>query len=280
MQVIMMDEGAKHALIERDFSYKLTDSHHDNDIGTGAAVRKRSKLYLHLKKWLERAILDYGLIAEGDRVLVGVSGGTDSFALLDLLRSPMIFVPKFSVTAVHIDLGFAGGERDAGLIEGELKKMVSDYVIEETDIGPLAHSEFNRKNPCFLCSRLRRKRIFEIAEAKGCNRIAFAHHRDDIIETLLINLFYGREISTMKPNQSIFNGALHIVRPLAYLREGLIKKYAGERGFNVVANRCPTGKTSKRLYVKELLHSLEKENPQIRHNIWTAMHHVKPDYLL
>ena len=267
-------------MIERDFSYKLTDSHHDNDNGTGPVERKRSKLYLHLKKWLEKAILDYGMIAEGDRVLVGVSGGADSLVLLDLLNSPMIFVPKYSVTAVHIDLGFEGGEGDAGLIEGELKKIVSDYVIEKTDIGPLAHSEFNRKNPCFLCSRLRRKRIFEIAEAKGCNRIAFAHHRDDIIETLLINLFYGREISTMKPDQSIFKGKLHIIRPLAYLGEGLIKKYAGERGFNVVANRCPTSKTSKRIYIKELLHSLEKENRQIRHNIWTAMHHVKTDYLL
>jgi tRNA 2-thiocytidine biosynthesis protein TtcA len=276
----MTDEGAKHTLIERDFSYKLIDSHHDDDNGTGSAVRRRSKLYLHLKKWLEKAILDYGMIAEGDRVLVGVSGGADSFALLDLLNTPMIFVPKFSVTAVHIDLGFAGGEGVAELIEGELKKMVSDYVIEKTEIGPLAHSEFNRKNPCFLCSRLRRKRIFEIAEAKGCNRIAFAHHRDDIIETLLINLFYGREISTMKPDQSIFKGALHIIRPLSYLREGLIKKYAGERGFNVVANRCPTSKTSKRIYIKELLHSLERENRQIRHNIWTAMHHVKTDYLL
>jgi tRNA 2-thiocytidine biosynthesis protein TtcA len=275
-----MDEGAKHTLIERDFSYRLTSGHHDNDNGTGLVARKRSKLYLHLKKWLEKAILDYGMIAEGDKVLVGVSGGADSLVLLDLLNSPMIFVPKYSVTAVHIDLGFEGGEGDAGLIEGELKKMVSDYVIEKTDIGPLTHSEFNRKNPCFLCSRLRRKRIFEIAEAKGCNRIAFAHHRDDIIETLLINLFYGREISTMMPDQSIFKGALHIIRPLAYLREGLIKKYSGERGFNVVDNRCPTSKTSKRIYIKELLHSLEKENQQIRHNIWTAMHHVKTDYLL
>jgi len=275
-----MDKGAKHTLIETDFSYKLTGSRNDNNNRTGPVERKRSKLYLHLKKWLEKAILDYGMIAEGDRVLVGVSGGTDSFALLDLLNSPMIFVPKFSVTAVHIDLGFAGGEGDGDLIDGELKKMVSDHIIEKTDIGPLAHSEFNRKNPCFLCSRLRRKRIFEIAEAKGCNRIAFAHHRDDIIETLLINLFYGREISTMKPDQSIFKGALHIIRPLAYLQEELIKKYAGERGFNVVANRCPTSKTSKRVYIKELLHSLEKENTQIRHNIWTAMHHVKTDYLL
>lgn len=265
-------------MLESDFSYKLIDSKHDN--GIGRTARRRSKLFLHLKKWLEKAILDYGMIGEGDRVLVGVSGGADSYALLDLLSSPMIFAPKFSVTAVHIDLGFAGGERDGEIIEGELKKMVSDYVIEKTDIGPLAHSEFNRKNPCFLCSRLRRKRIFEIAQAKGCNRIAFAHHRDDIIETLLINLFYGREISTMKPDQSIFKGALHIIRPLAYLSEGLIKKYAGERGFEVVANRCSTSKTSKRIYIKELLHSLEKENPQIRHNIWTAMHHVKPDYLL
>jgi len=280
LQGIMTDKGAKHTLIERDFSYKLTASRHGYDNGSGPAERRRSKLYLHLKKWLEKAILDYGMIAEGDRVLVGVSGGADSFALLDLLNSPMIFVPKFSVTAVHIDLGFAGSEGNADLIERELKKMASDYVIEKTDIGPVAHSEFNRKNPCFLCSRLRRKRIFEIAAAKGCNRIAFAHHRDDIIETLLINLFYGREISTMKPDQSIFRGALHIIRPLTYIREGLIKKYAGERGFKVVANRCPTSKTSKRLYVKELLHSLEKDNRQIRHNIWTAMHHVKKDYLL
>lgn len=244
------------------------------------AERRSSKLYLHLKKWLEKAVLDYGMIAEGDRVLVGVSGGSDSFALLDLLNSPMIFLPKFSVTAVHIDLGFPGGDGDAELIEAELRKMVPNYIVEKTDIGPVAHSENNRKNPCFLCSRLRRRRIFEIAAAKGCNRIAFAHHRDDIIETLLINLFYGREISTMKPNQSIFQGKLHIIRPLTYLREGLVKKYAVERGFSIVANRCPTSGTSRRLYIKNLIHTLEKENRQLRHNIWTAMHHVKPDYLL
>jgi tRNA 2-thiocytidine biosynthesis protein TtcA len=243
-------------------------------------VRKQSKLYHHLKKWLEKAILDHQMIEEGDRVLVGISGGADSFVLLDLLASSMIFTPKFSLAVVHIDLGFEGHEGDAAIIEGELKKRGHDFIVERTDIGPLAHSDFNRKNPCFLCSRLRRKRIFEIADAQGCNRIAFAHHRDDIIETLLLNLFYGREISTMKPSQSIFKGAMHIIRPLAYLEEGLIKKYARECVFNIVANRCPTSKTSRRLYIKELLNSLEKENRQIRHNIWTAMHHVKKDYLL
>jgi len=242
--------------------------------------RDHSKLYLHLKKWLEKAVRDYGMIAAGDRVLIGVAGGADSLALLDLLTSPMIFVPEFSVTAVHIDLGFAGGEEDAEHIESELRDKVSEYVVEKTDIGPLAHSAVNRKNPCFLCSRLRRRRIFEIAAARGCNRIDFAHHRDDIIETLLINMFYGREISTMKPNQSIFKGELHIIRPLAYIQEGLIKKYAGERGFAVTPNRCPTSGNSRRRYIKELLRSLEKENRLLRHNLWTAMHHVKPDYLL
>jgi tRNA 2-thiocytidine biosynthesis protein TtcA len=96
--------------------------------------------------------------------------------------------------------------------------------MEKTDIGNLAHSDFNKKNPCFLCSRLRRKRIFEIADAEGCNKIAFAHHRDDIIETLLINMFYGREISTMMPNQRIFGGKLHIIRPLGLFAGGTGKK--------------------------------------------------------
>jgi len=242
--------------------------------------REHAKLYLHLKKWLEKAVLDYGMIAAGDRVLVGVSGGADSLALIDLLASPMIFVPEFSVAAVHVDLGFAGGEGDAELVETEIRKIVPEYVIEKTNIGPLAHSAVNRKNPCFLCSRLRRRRIFEIAAARGCNRVALAHHRDDIIETLLINMFYGREISTMMPKQSIFKGELHIIRPLAYLPEGLIKKYAGERGFPVLPNRCPTSGNSRRRYIKELLRTLEKENRLLRHNLWTAMHHVKTDYLL
>ena len=241
---------------------------------------KTTKLFLHLKKWLEKAVLDYKMIEEGDRVLVGVSGGADSFALLDLLDSPMIFVPRFSFIAVNVDMGF---DHDY-IAYRELEKYFQEnnyrYIIEKTDIGNLAHSDFNKKNPCFLCSRLRRKRIFEIADAEGCNKIAFAHHRDDIIETLLINMFYGREISTMMPNQSIFGGNLHIIRPLSYLREELVKKYSKERQFPIVKNDCPSSITSKRGYIKNLLNELEKDNKQIRENIYKAMSHVKPDYLV
>lgn len=224
--------------------------------------------------------MDYGMIDEGDRVLVGVSGGADSFALLDLLDSRMIVIPTFSFVAVNIDMGFDPDYIAYQELEKYFENNRYEYVLEKSDIGVLSHSDFNRKNPCFLCSRLRRKRIFEIADQKGCNKIAFAHHRDDIIETLMINLFYGREISTMMPNQSIFGGKLHIIRPLVYLREELVKKYSRERQFPVVKNACPSCENSKRGYIKNLLDQLEVDNPDIRHNIYTAMSHVKPDYLL
>jgi len=240
---------------------------------------KNTKLFFHLKKWLEKAVMDHRMIEPGDRLLVGVSGGADSFALLDLLDSPMVFVPDFSMLAVHIDMEFD----PEYMAYREIQKYLDDnryqYVMEKTDIGLLAHSDFNRKNPCFLCSRLRRKRIFEIADRHGCNKIAFAHHRDDIIETLLINMFYGREISTMMPCQSVFGGKLHIIRPLAVLEERLIKKYRHERGLPTFKNACPSSENSRRNYVKKLLDSLEIDNPNIRHNIYTALGHVKPDYL-
>jgi len=243
------------------------------------AADRRTRLYLHMKKWLEKAVMDHGMIEEGDRVLVGVSGGKDSYVLLDLLDSPMVFVPAFSMMAVNIDPGFDDDYRTYHILEAYLKEKGYRYAMEKSDIGPLAHSEYNRKNPCFLCSRLRRKRIFEIAGEHGFNKIAFAHHRDDIIETLLINMFYGREISTMMPIQSIFGGKMSIIRPLSYIREDLVKKYAAERAFPVTESRCPTGKSSRRNYIKELLKTLEKDNRKIRDNIFLSMSHVKKDYL-
>jgi len=240
---------------------------------------KSTKLYLHLKKWLEKAAVDYNMIKEGDRILVGVSGGLDSLVLLNLLNTSMVFLPQFSILAVNIDLGFDEEYRGYAELENCLRKNGHEYIMEKTDIGPLAHSDYNKKNPCFLCSRMRRKRIFEIANENGCNRIAFAHHKDDIIETLLINIFYGREISTMMPDQSVFGGKFHIIRPLAYIREPLIKKYAREKNIPVIENGCPTSKISRRMYIKRLLDDMEKDNKDVRENIFKSMSHVKMDYL-
>jgi len=243
------------------------------------SLLKKTKLFLHLKKWLEKAVMDYEMIAPGDKVLVGVSGGRDSMTLLSLLNTSMIYLPPFSIMAVHIDLGFDPEGIGAGTLGRWLEEGGHDFVIDKSDIGPLSHSEYNRKNPCFLCSRLRRKRIFEMAERYGCNKIAFAHHRDDIIETLLLNIFYGREISTMVPDQSIFGGKLHIIRPLAYMREELVKKFAAEQRFPIIEELCPTSLVSRRRAVKELLAKLAEDNPGVKENIWKAMGHVKTDYL-
>ncbi len=240
---------------------------------------KKTKLFLHLKKWLEKGSMDYNMIEPGDRLLVGVSGGADSLALLDLLNTPMLFIPNdFSILAVNIDLGFDGGEGRL-VLENYLRENGYRYIIDRTGIGPQAHAAGAKKNPCFICSRLRRRRMFEIAAAEGCNKVVLAHHRDDIIETLLINIFYGREISTMMPNQSIFQGKMSIIRPLAYIKEELVKKYAREQEFPVVANGCPTSRTSKRVAIKELLSGMEKENKKVRDNIFRSLYHVKPDYL-
>jgi tRNA 2-thiocytidine biosynthesis protein TtcA len=228
---------------------------------------------------MEAAIMDYSMISEGDKVLVGVSGGVDSLSLFDLLNTPMVHVPPFSLLAVNIDMGFDRTYRDYDILESYFAGNGYSYIMEKTDIGPLSHSEYNKKNPCYLCSRLRRKRIFEIAEEQGCKKVALAHHRDDVIETLLINLFFGREISTMNPRQSIFQGELQIIRPFFYIEEGLIKKYGRERGFPVIENACPTSRTSKRVYIRNLLNTLEKDYKGVRENVYKAMRHVKVDYM-
>jgi tRNA 2-thiocytidine biosynthesis protein TtcA len=158
--------------------------------------------------------------------------------------------------------------------------MGYNLTVDYTDHGIVAHSPENRENPCFLCAKLRRKRIFEIAHSLGCNKVALAHNKDDLIETLFLNICYAGEISTMKPAQPFFKGEFLLIRPFCFADENLIRRFASQQGFPEFANPCPTAKVSKRKEIKELLYKLYHSNKKIKGNIFRSMQHIKQDYLL
>ncbi len=219
------------------------------------------------------------MISDGDNIAVGVSGGKDSMTLLHILNERLKKIPvSYKLFPIYIDPGF----------ENSFKKELEDYCknnnfnlsIDNTDFGILAHSNENRENPCFLCSRLRRKRLFEIADSLGCKKLALGHHKDDIIETLFLNIFYSGRISTMKPLQTFFEGAFTIIRPLALLEEDTIIDYKNKMGIPEFVNTCPSAEESKRKEIKQLLEKLYKSNGNIKGNIFRAMSRVKTEYLL
>ena len=226
-----------------------------------------------------KAIHEWQMIRDKDRILVGVSGGLDSLAMLHLLyslksRSPI----RFDIFPVHIDAGFEGPfSRDLQLfVDGAYGKLTVEY----TDYGVRAHSDENTENPCFLCSRLRRKRLFEMADELGCRKIALGHNKDDLIETLFINIFYAGKIGTMKPRQSFFKGALDIIRPLSYVEKSDVAAFCESRNLPEFKNNCPSAGRSKRMEVRQMLEMMYSQNTHIKGNIFRAMSNVAADYLL
>jgi len=228
---------------------------------------------------LGKAIHQYDMISDGDRILVGVSGGKDSLTLLTVLSERLSRIPiKYKLFPVYIDPGFENSFSEA--LYGFLKQNSFCLRVEKTDNGIVAHSKANLENPCFLCSRLRRKRIFEIADELGCTKIAFGHHKDDIIETFFLNLCYAGNISTMRPVQSFFKGKISIIRPLAFIEENTIRRFSKNREFPEFVNPCPYSAISKRNEIKQWLDQLYKTNKKIRGNIFRSLRNVNPDYLL
>jgi len=242
-------------------------------------LNRSTQVYKTLNRVVGKALHQYDMIFDGDRILVGLSGGKDSLALLTILKERQHRIPiKYELFAVYIDPGFEEG----------LSEALADYcngngfklIVEYTDYGILAHSSINRENPCFLCSRLRRKRLFEIADELGCNKLAIGHNKDDIIETLFLNMCYSGEISTMVPSQSFFQGRFTVIRPLAFADEDIISRFAAEKEFPAFVNPCPSAKVSKREEIKTLLRQLYTSNKKIKGNIFRAMSHVNTEYLL
>ncbi len=232
-----------------------------------------------IKRLTGKAIHTKDMIRDGDHVMVAVSGGKDSLALLWLLKERIKRVPiDYRITAVHVDPGF--GANSADQMTSFFLAHGFEFRVIESDIGPKAHGPQNRENPCFLCSRLRRKLLFQTAEEVGCNRMAFGHHKDDLIETFFLNVFYGASISTMVPVQGLFGGKLTVIRPFYLVDEDLIRRYAQLMDWPEISLDCPTAGSSKREEIKNMLKLFYRSNRKIKGNIFHALQNVNAEYLL
>ena len=239
---------------------------------------KYRNTYKALNQVFGKALHTYDMIRDGDRIAVGLSGGKDSWALLWFLAERLPRVPvKYGLYPIHVDLGFGGGQ--GTIIEAHARRMGWEVRVEYTDFGVVAHSPENRENPCFLCARKRRQRLFEVAGRLGCNKLALGHNKDDLIETLFLNIFYAGEMSTMLPKQPLFEGRLTLIRPLAFADEALLQRFAAQMDFPVVQNPCPSAGRTQRAEVKEMLKGICGRNKKIKGNIFRAMRHVKKEYL-
>jgi len=239
----------------------------------------RSNSYKTLNRAMGKALHKYDMIHDGDRILVGVSGGKDSLTLAWMLKERQTRIPiRYELFPVFIDPGFENGFDKS--LQRYCKDLGFSLRVEYTDYGIVGHGPENRENPCLLCSRLRRKRLFEVAAELDCQKIALGHNKDDIIETLFMNMCFAGEISTMMPSQPFFQNRYTVVRPLAFADEDVIRRFAREQAFPEFVNPCPSAGNSKRQEIKTLLHRLYRGNRKIKGNIFRSMSHVNTDYLL
>jgi tRNA 2-thiocytidine biosynthesis protein TtcA len=238
------------------------------------AVLEGSEFYI--SKRVGRAIMDYRMLQEGDKVCVAVSGGKDSLTLLKVLADRRRFVPiRYQLLAVHIDSGYP--RSCAKTLERYFKREGFNYHIEKSrELKKNSPKEIN----CFWCSWNRRKTLFTVADRLGYNKIALGHHKDDIIETVLLNLFFHGEFSAMSPHQELFDGKIRIIRPLAYVEEDLIRRFVKEEKFPLYDCVCPNSLSSQRTRVSRIIRELERVCPEVKTNIFKSARRIKKDYLL
>ncbi len=225
----------------------------------------------------QKGVTRYGLIEDGDRILIGLSGGKDSLALLELMAErTRIFKPCFQVVAAHITMSNIGYESDPGYLQDFAQKVGVKYVCREAGFD--ASGDW-RKSPCFLCSWNRRKALFQIAHEEKCNKIALGHHMDDILETLLMNITFQGTFSTMPPLLRMNKFDMTVIRPLCLVHESDLREWARIKGYRPQKVKCPHEHQSHRASVKQILRQLEEMNPEARYSLWGSMTNVQTELL-
>jgi tRNA(Ile)-lysidine synthetase-like protein len=219
-----------------------------------------------------KAMCDYNMVEEGDRIAVGVSGGKDSLALLNILvRVQKITRVNFEIIPIHIHPKQKSIATDE--IEDYCKFLGLELIIEETNLEDILFGEDKMKNPCFMCGRMRRGILYRIMKEKNINKLALGHHKDDIIETFLLNTFYQGNLNVMKPKYTSKEHGVEIIRPMAYIEERNIIRYARRIKLPILKSECEyeMSKDSKRLEVKEMIEMMSKKSKNIRSVIFNSI---------
>ncbi len=220
--------------------------------------------------YVRKAVDDYQMIDEGDKIAVGISGGKDSLTLLYALHSLQRFYPKhFEIQAVTVDLGFDNLNLE------KIKALCSDlgvmYNIVKTDISQIIFEERKETNPCSLCAKMRKGALNQAVRENGCNKVAYAHHKDDVVETMLMSLIYEGRFHTFAPVTYLDRMQLSVIRPLMYMNEADIVGFVNKFNVPVVKSPCPADGHTKREYIKNLLRQLNLENPGVKERMFTAI---------
>lgn len=223
------------------------------------------RLYRHFNK----AIGDYGLIDEGDRIMIGLSGGKDSLALLEMLSNrTRIFRPKFSIEALHVRMSNIDYQTDTTYLEHFASSLNVPLTIVQTGFDATTDL---RKSPCFLCSWNRRKTLFAVAQEHGCNKIALGHHQDDILHTTLLNLCFQGQFSTMPALLKMQKFPITIIRPLCLIHEEDLTQWSNYRHYEKQLKQCPYENDSHRADIRRIYKELEALSPEVRYSLWHAL---------
>lgn len=219
---------------------------------------------------VRRAIDDYHMIEENDCIAVGISGGKDSLTLLYALSSLRKFYPiPFTLKAITVDLGFNNMNLEA--VINLCKELDVEYRIEKTDIAAIVFDERKEANPCSLCAKMRKGSLNEAIKEMGCNKVAYAHHKDDVVETMLLSLLYEGRFHTFSPVTFLDRSQVTIIRPLIYMHEADIIGFVNRYNVPVVKSPCPADGNTKREYAHLLLQQLNKETPGVKNRMFTAI---------
>lgn len=220
--------------------------------------------------FVRRAVDDYQMIADGDKIAVGVSGGKDSLTLLVALAELRRFYNHpFDVVAVTVDMGLPG--MDFSPVADLCRKLDVPYVTVPTQISEIIFDVRKESNPCSLCAKMRRGALHAAAKEAGCNKVALGHHYDDAVETFMMNLFFEGRLGCFSPVSYLSNRDLTLIRPLLYAQEKDVVYFAKKQDLPVVVSTCPEDHATEREKMKQLLRTLEKDNDGLRHRIFHAM---------